>query len=66
VLVVDDEPAQRMLEREILEPPKYQVTEAADGATALTILREHEFDAVLLDVRMPGMDGNQVCQCIRG
>lgn len=65
VLLVDDEPTQRLLEREILEQPKYQVCEAADGATALAILREQEFDAVLLDVRMPGMDGNEVCRRIR-
>jgi len=65
VLVVDDEPTQRLLEREILEQPKYQVSEAADGVTALAILREQEFDAVLLDVRMPGMDGNEVCRRIR-
>ncbi len=65
VLVVDDEPTQRMLEREILEAPKYQVSEAADGAAALAILRTTEFDAVLLDVRMPGMDGNEVCRRIR-
>jgi putative two-component system response regulator len=66
VLVVDDEPTQRMLEREILEVPKYQVSEAANGAAALAILGEREFDAVLLDVRMPGMDGNEVCRRIRG
>ena len=65
VLVVDDEPTQRMLEREILEAPKYQVNEAADGAAALAILRAQEFDAVLLDVRMPGMNGNEVCRRIR-
>jgi putative two-component system response regulator len=65
VLVVDDEPTQRMLEREILESPKYHVSEAADGATALEMLRAAEFDTVLLDVRMPGMDGNEVCRRIR-
>jgi len=65
VLVVDDEPTQRMLEREILESPKYKVSEAADGAAALAMLREQEFDVVLLDVRMPGMDGNEVCRWIR-
>lgn len=65
VLVVDDEPTQRMLEREILDAPRYQVAEAADGPTALRILRAQEFDVVLLDVRMPGMDGNEVCRRIR-
>jgi putative two-component system response regulator len=65
VLIVDDEPTQRMLEREILEAPKYSVTEAANGATALAILQEQDFDAVLLDVRMPGIDGNEVCKRIR-
>lgn len=65
VLVVDDEPTQRMLEREILEPPKYRVSEAENGAAALALLAREEFDAVLLDVRMPGMDGNEVCRRIR-
>ena len=65
VLIVDDEPSQRLLEREILDSPKYQVSEAANGAEALAILRQREFDAVLLDVRMPGMDGNEVCRRIR-
>ncbi len=65
VLIVDDEPSQRMLEREILESPKYRVVEAANGESALASLREQEFDAVLLDVRMPGMDGNEVCRRIR-
>lgn len=65
VLIVDDDPVHRELEREILQPPKYAVTEASSGAEALQLLSTDSFDAVLLDKRMPGMDGDEVCRRIR-
>jgi len=65
VLIVDDDPAQRTLEQEILQPPKYAVTEAASGVEALQLLGTQSFDVVLLDKRMPGMDGDEVCRRIR-
>jgi putative two-component system response regulator len=65
VLIVDDDSVHRALEQEILQPPKYAVTEAASGAEALHLLGTQTFDAVLLDKRMPGMDGNEVCRRIR-
>lgn len=65
VLVVDDDAVQRALEQEILQPPKYAVTEAASGAEALQLLGHQAFDVVLLDKRMPGMDGDEVCRRIR-
>jgi putative two-component system response regulator len=65
VLIVDDEPAQRALEREILEPPRYLTTEACNGLEALDLITRHDFDAVVLDKRMPGMDGEEVCRRIR-
>ncbi|MGZ5076842.1 MAG: response regulator [Methylobacter sp.] len=65
VLIVDDDSVHRALEREILEPPKYAVTEASSGAEALQLLSKQSFDVVLLDKRMPGMDGNEVCRRIR-
>ena len=57
VLIVDDDPVSRRLEQEILDSPNYLVTEASSGQAALDALREHSFDVVLLDKRMPGMDG---------
>lgn len=66
VLIVDDDPVHRALEREILDAPRYVVTEAATGAEALALLRAHPFDVVLLDKRMPGMDGDEVCRQLRG
>lgn len=66
VLIVDDDPVHRALEREILDAPRYQVTEAASGAEALALLRAHSFDVMLLDKRMPGMDGDEVCRQLRG
>ena len=66
VLVVDDEPLNRALLRQRLEPEGHRVLEAADGAAALRSLAEHgEVDLVLLDVRMPGLDGLEVCRRIR-
>lgn len=65
VLIVDDDPVHRALEREILQPPKYAVTEASSGIEALQLLPTQSFDAVLLDKSMPGMDGDEVCRRIR-
>lgn len=65
VLIVDDESSHRRLEREILLPPKYEVFEAGSGQEALDLIRSQPFDAVLLDKRMPDMDGDEVCRRIR-
>lgn len=65
VLVVDDDPAQRRLVQAVLAPPKYQVAEAADGRQAVERLHGEDFDAVLLDKRMPLMDGHEVLRHVR-
>jgi putative two-component system response regulator len=65
VLIVDDESVQRALECEILEPPRYQTVEASNGTEALDLITRHDFDAVVLDKRMPGMDGEEVIRRIR-
>jgi DNA-binding NtrC family response regulator len=56
-LVVDDEPASRMNIRDLLAEEQFHVEEAADGLAALERVRRTEFDVVLLDIRMPNMDG---------
>lgn len=65
VLIVDDDCVARALEQEILQPPKYAVTEALTGIEALQLLSTQPFDVVLLDKGMPGMDGDEVCRRIR-
>lgn len=56
VLVVCDHGATRMLLEGVLTPEGYAVRTAPDGAVGLVILREWRPDAIVLDVRMPGMD----------
>jgi putative two-component system response regulator len=65
VLVVDDEAAQRRLAAATLAPPRYLVHSAADGRQAMEWLQGEDFDAVLLDQRMPDMDGHAVLRHIR-
>ncbi len=64
VLVVDDEQSVRDSLRMILEYEGYRVTTRENGPTALQWLEEHTPDAVLLDIKMPGMDGMEVLENI--
>jgi CheY-like chemotaxis protein len=57
VLVVDDEPAIRLLLQAILAQEGHDVETAADGVEALTAVRAELPDVVLLDLAMPNMDG---------
>jgi DNA-binding response OmpR family regulator len=57
ILVVDDDENILSLERTILEQKGFLVTTAGGGEEALKLLREQDFDLVLLDVMMPGLDG---------
>ncbi len=57
ILIVDDELSIRRTLRDILEYEKYKVDDAATGMEALNKLSEQEYDVVLCDIKMPGMDG---------
>jgi two-component system, sensor histidine kinase and response regulator len=61
VLVVDDEACNRILLTDWLGPYGHQVTTAANGLDALRAVELELPDAILLDVKMPGMDGFAVC-----
>jgi CheY-like chemotaxis protein/HPt (histidine-containing phosphotransfer) domain-containing protein len=65
VLVVDDAPTTRELQRSILERAGYAVTTAVDGEDALRRLAEAPVDLVLTDVEMPGVDGFALTEAIR-
>ena len=60
ILVVDDEKITRISLADILKLKGYNVTDAASGQEALDALREAKFDLMLLDIKMPGMDGIEV------
>jgi len=65
ILVVDDDSATRRALRVTLSGLGFTVVEAARGEEALSLVRAMWFDAVLLDVDMPGMGGVEACRCIR-
>lgn len=65
ILLVDDDATKRFALRTILAPLGETVVEAASGADALRQLLREEFAVVLLDVRMPIMDGFETAQLIR-
>jgi DNA-binding response OmpR family regulator len=66
VLVVDDEPIVRDVVVRYLRREGYETLEAADGLRAQELVREHEPSLVVLDLMLPGIDGLQLCQWIRG
>ena len=57
ILVVDDSHTTRHIEQIILEAENYNVSTAVDGIDALEKMKQHKFDLVVTDVRMPRMDG---------
>jgi len=69
VLIVDDEELARLRMRSLLadcmEPAAEVVGEASTAAAALQWLTQHPCDVVLLDIRMPGLDGIQLAQRVR-
>lgn len=65
VLVVDDHEGFRRRARRLLERHRYRVVEAADGAAALRLAIAEQPDVVLLDVRLPDMDGFAVAEALR-
>jgi two-component system, OmpR family, response regulator RegX3 len=65
ILVVDDEPAIREAVSYALEREGWEVSEEADGAAALETALAEPFDAVVLDLMLPGMPGTDVCRRLR-
>ncbi|WP_434510456.1 response regulator [Desulfitobacterium sp. AusDCA] len=65
VLLVDDEKNILTVLKAYLQQEGYQVTTALNGSIALTLFKENQYDLVLLDLMLPGLSGEQVCQEIR-
>ena len=66
ILIVEDDEAIVRLLRRGLTYEGYQVEAALDGETGLSMAREHHPDLVILDLMLPGIDGLEVCQRLRG
>ena len=65
ILVVDDEPSMRRVLQNTLCGFGFKTTEASRGEEALSLTCETTFDAILLDINMPGMDGIETCRIMR-
>jgi CheY-like chemotaxis protein len=65
ILIVDDDASMRRLIATLLRSEGYMVDEASDGPTALDHISQRRPDLVLLDLMMPGMDGQQVFAAAR-
>ena len=65
VLIADDDEINLLLLRETLEGAGFEVVAASDGAEALNLAALDRFDAALLDVQMPNVDGHEVCRRLR-
>jgi diguanylate cyclase (GGDEF)-like protein len=65
ILIADDDPDIRDILKLTLQEENYEIIEAGDGQEALKIIRSKPLDLVLLDYKMPKMDGRQLCNLIK-
>ncbi len=66
ILIVDDLPENLLALRKILEQDDRSIYQANSGDAALSLLLEHDFALAILDVMMPGMDGLELAELMRG
>jgi DNA-binding response OmpR family regulator len=64
ILVVDDEPVARQSLTDILRLEEYNAASAPNGQAAVEYVRTHPIDLMIVDLRMPGMDGLEVVQVV--
>ena len=65
ILIIDDEASLRQTLARILQRAGFEVTTAANGNEGLTLLSQHIFDLVYLDIRMPDMNGLDALKMIQ-
>ncbi len=65
ILIVEDEPGLRLVLTDRLTSEGYTVSTAADGPAGLEAASQQQFDLIILDIMLPGMDGLEVCRQLR-
>jgi CheY-like chemotaxis protein len=65
ILIIDDDEAVRSATKIVLEANGFEVVVAPDGKSGINTLRDRQFDAVIVDLFMPGMDGLETTKAIR-
>ena len=65
ILIVDDEPSIRRTLKDILSFEKYTVDEASDGLECLVKLKKEKYDVIIMDIKMPKMDGMEALERIQ-
>ncbi len=65
LLVIEDNPKNMKLVRDLLQIGRYQVLEATDAESGIKLAREHQPDVILMDLKLPGMDGLSATRIIR-
>ncbi|MFC7685842.1 response regulator [Ureibacillus sp. GCM10028918] len=65
ILIVDDQKGIRLLLNEVFSREGYQVHQAANGVEALKLIEREAIDCVMLDMKIPGMDGIEILKRIR-
>jgi CheY-like chemotaxis protein len=66
ILVIDDDPAVRMAMQMVLEREGLEVQAVGDGPTGITLVAADDFDLLIVDVFMPGMDGLETIRLVHG
>lgn len=64
-VVVDDNANNLMLEKDLLEVAGFEVFEATNGADSIAIIRKEKPDIIIMDIRLPDMDGTEVIKILR-
>lgn len=66
ILIVDDRPENLLSMESLIESPELNIVRASSGNESLGLMLDYEFAIVLLDVQMPGMDGFETAELMRG
>jgi two-component system cell cycle response regulator DivK len=65
ILVIEDQPDNRQILRDLLTSADFEVIEAEDGETGLVAVAAHRPDLILLDIQLPGIDGYEVTRRLK-
>lgn len=65
ILIVDDQPGIRVLLQEVLKKEGYDIQTAGSGVEAVSLLEAEHFDALLTDMKLPGMSGVDILQRVQ-